>query len=113
MSRGDLANNQYSKTDPRVVTINQVGVFNGGGRIIVQAAADGLGVRPASQHVGRAQPHEFAARIKNIGIDAVSASPDVRATAPVCTMRPWRSTVTSSAPTALRGACAALIGFVS
>ena len=34
-----------------------------GGGVVVQAAANAFGVRPAADHMGRAQPHELAARI--------------------------------------------------
>ena len=41
----------------------KVGIFNGGSGMVMQAAANGFGVRPASEHVGSALPHELAARI--------------------------------------------------
>ena len=41
----------------------KVGVFDGCGGVIMQATADGFGMRPASSHMGRALAHELAPRI--------------------------------------------------
>src|SRR5207253_1943144 len=50
-------------TDAAQQGFAQVGIFHGRGGVIVQAAANAFGVRPASDHMGRAKPHELAARI--------------------------------------------------
>ena len=42
----------------------KVGIVDGGDRMVVQSAADGFRMRPAIDHMGRAQPHELAARVR-------------------------------------------------
>ena len=44
----------------------QVGILNGCGGMIVQAAANRLRMRPAPDHVGCAQAHELAARVRHL-----------------------------------------------
>ena len=44
----------------------QIGIFDGRRGVIVQTTANGFGMRPASDHMGRAQPHELAAWIWNL-----------------------------------------------
>jgi len=41
----------------------QVAIFHGRGGVVVQTAANTFGVRPASDHMRCAEPHELAARI--------------------------------------------------
>ena len=51
---------------PRSSAVAEVDVFDRCGGMIVQAAADGFGMGPASLHMGGALAHEFAARIRNL-----------------------------------------------
>ena len=48
---------------PRSKRFAQIGIFHGRGGIVVQTAANAFGMRPAPDHMGRAKPHELAARI--------------------------------------------------
>ena len=65
-TQADLDRRHPGLADAAQQGFAKVGIFYGRGGIVVQTAANAFRMRPASDHMGRAEPHKLAARIGHL-----------------------------------------------